>query len=88
MLVVGPPPLLPGGPDAHLAPGLPALDDAFAEVCGRRGVTYVDLLAGLGGNEDWEADLAASDGRVPGQAGYGLIAWFVLHGGWDLLFPA
>jgi hypothetical protein len=23
------------------------------------------------------------DGIHPGQAGYGLIAWLVLHGGWD-----
>lgn len=88
VLVVGPPPLLPGGPDAHLVPGLRTLDDAFAEVCGRRDAPYVDLLAGLSGNPDWEADLAASDGRLPGQAGYGLMAWFVLNGGWDRLFPA
>ena len=50
--------------------------------------TIVDLLAGLSGNADWEDDLAASDGRVPGQTGYGLIAYLVLHGGWDRLFPA
>ena len=25
---------------------------------------------------------AAGDGDHPGQAGYGLIAWLVLHGGW------
>jgi hypothetical protein len=30
------------------------------------------------------ADLAASPDRVhPGQAGYGLIAWLVLHNGWN-----
>ncbi len=88
VLVVGPPPVLPGGPDAHLADGVRSLAAAFAEVCDRRGVTYVDLLAGLTGNADWEADLAASDGRVPGQAGYGLMAYLVLHGGWDRLFQA
>lgn len=88
VLVVGPPPVLPGGPDDHLAAGVRTLDDAFTEVCQRRGVPYVGLLAGLTGNPDWEADLAASDGRVPGQTGYGLIAYLVLHGGWDLLFPA
>jgi acyl-CoA thioesterase-1 len=26
---------------------------------------------------------ASGDGIHPGQAGYGLIAWLVLHGGWD-----
>ncbi|MFC3690074.1 GDSL-type esterase/lipase family protein [Aquipuribacter hungaricus] len=87
-LVVGPPPVLPGGPDGALAGPLRGLADAFTEVCDRRGVPYVDLLAGLSGNADWEADLAASDGRVPGQTGYGLIAYLVLHGGWDRLFPA
>lgn len=87
VLVVGPPPLLPDGPDAHLEHGLRALHAAFVEVCGRRGVGYVDLLAGLAGNPDWEADLASSDGRVPGQTGYGLMAYLVLHGGWDRLFP-
>ena len=88
VMVVGPPPMLPGGPDDAHAPGLRTLADAFAEVCDRRHVPYVDLLEGLTGNPDWEADLAASDGRVPGQTGYGLIAYLVLHGGWDLLFPA
>ena len=35
------------------------------------------------GHDQWRTDLAAS--RVPhhpGQAGYGLIAWLVLHHGW------
>lgn len=88
VLVVGPPPVLPGGPDDHLAAAARTLDDAFAEVCQRRDVPYVGLLAGLSGNPDWEADLLASDGRLPGQVGYGLIAYLVLHGGWDRLFPA
>jgi hypothetical protein len=36
------------------------------------------------GHEQWRSDLGAShDGVHPGQAGYGLIAWLVLHGGWD-----
>ena len=29
----------------------------------------------------WRNDLAANDGR-PGQSGYGLMAWLVLHRGW------
>jgi len=35
------------------------------------------------GHDQWRTDLATS--RVPhhpGQAGYGLIAWLVLHNGW------
>jgi len=82
-LVVGPPPVLAEGPDsAHVATVGP-LSDAFAEVCERRRVTYVDTYSSLVAHEEWYADLRASDGRVPGQAGYGLLAYLVLHGGWQ-----
>jgi len=33
-------------------------------------------------HEQWQSDLATGDGVHPGQAGYGLIAWLVLHQGW------
>ena len=42
-----------------------------------------DSFTPLAGHDQWRTDLAAS--RVahhPGQAGYGLIAWLVLHHGW------
>jgi hypothetical protein len=45
-------------------------------------VPYIDTFTPLVSHEDWLTDLAAGDGRHPGQAGYGLIAWLVLHGGW------
>jgi acyl-CoA thioesterase I len=32
-------------------------------------------------HEQWRQDLAANGG-TPGQAGYGLMAWLVLHRGW------
>ena len=80
--VVGPPPVLPDGPDAAHAVTVGQLSEAFADVCDRRRVPYVDTFTALKGNEDWFADLAASDGRVPGQKGYGLLAYLVLHGGW------
>jgi acyl-CoA thioesterase I len=61
-----------------------ALAEAQADVCGRRGVTYVDCYRPLVGHDQWMADLAASPDRAhPGQAGYGLIAWLVLHNGWN-----
>jgi acyl-CoA thioesterase-1 len=82
VLVVGPPPVLAGGPDAPLSSQVPALSQALADLCERRRVPYVDTHTALAGHGDWEADLAASDGRVPGQAGYGLLAYLVLHGGW------
>jgi acyl-CoA thioesterase I len=78
--VVSPPPT----DDPELNERLEVLVDAQADVCGRRGIPFVDCFAPLLGHDQWSSDLAAS--RVPhhpGQAGYGLIAWLVLHNGWD-----
>ena len=45
---------------------------------------YVDCFKPLVGHEQWLSDVNASPDRVhPGQAGYGLIAWLVLHNGWN-----
>jgi acyl-CoA thioesterase I len=76
--VVGPPP----GPHDRLNPSIAELSAAFSDVCLRRRVPYVDTFSPLVAHEDWLTDLAAGDGLHPGQAGYGLIAWLVLHGGW------
>lgn len=75
--VVGPCPR-PGVDERALA----GLSDAFADVCGRRRVPYVETFAPLVAHEQWQADVAAGDGQHPGQAGYGLLAWLVLHNGW------
>lgn len=76
--VVGPP------PGAHEDPERQAeLSAAFADVTQRRRVPYVETYAPLARHEQWQADLAAGDGVVPGQAGYGLMAWLVLHSGWQ-----
>ncbi len=77
--VVGPPP----SSDDDLNASLQVLVDAQADVCSRRGVTYVDCFRPLLGHDQWHSDLAAGDGSHPGQAGYGLIAWLVLHAGWQ-----
>jgi acyl-CoA thioesterase-1 len=45
-------------------------------------VTYVETFAPLRAHEQWLSDLGAGDGVHPGQAGYGLMAWLVLHNGW------
>ncbi|MDT0164678.1 GDSL-type esterase/lipase family protein [Actinotalea sp. AC32] len=75
--VVGPP------PGTHEDQGRQAeLSSALGDVARRRGVPYVDTFTPLVHHEQWLADLASGDGRVPGQAGYGLMAWLVLHGGW------
>ncbi|GIG24776.1 GDSL-type esterase/lipase family protein [Cellulomonas denverensis] len=76
--VVGPPP--GGGIDGT---ALADLSAAFADVAGRRRVPYVDTYHPLADHEQWLADLAAGDGSLPGQAGYGLIAWLVLHSHWN-----
>lgn len=77
--VVGPPPA--ANPQTNDA--LRQLVEAQRDVCDRRGVTFVDTFTPLAGHDQWESDIAASvDGVHPGQAGYGLIAWLVLHHGW------
>jgi acyl-CoA thioesterase I len=76
--VVGPPP----GQDAARNERVAELSAAFADVCDRRSVPFVDCYGPLSSHEQWFSDLAAGDGTHPGQAGYGLVAWLVLHGGW------
>jgi len=75
---VGPTPTL----DADLNARLEIVVEAQADVCARRGVAYVDCYRPLISHEQWHSDLGAAGGVYPGQAGYGLIAWLVLHGGW------
>ncbi|MCC3280916.1 MULTISPECIES: GDSL-type esterase/lipase family protein [Arthrobacter] len=77
VLVVGPPP----GLDAERNRKLADLSAAFGDVTTRRKHVYVDTLTPLLNHEQWRTDLAANGG-TPGQAGYGLIAWLVLHRGW------
>lgn len=75
--VVGPPPR----PDVD-AEALGALSHAFADVSARRQVRYVETFEPLRAHDQWHADVAAGNGTHPGQAGYGLLAWLVLHNGW------
>ena len=75
--VVGPPPRADLDSDA-----LAELSGAFADVCHRRRVPYVETHEPLRAHEQWLADVATGDGVHPGQAGYGLLAWLVLHNGW------
>ncbi|QHT55099.1 lysophospholipase [Cellulomonas sp. H30R-01] len=75
--VVGPPP----GSTAD-SEKLADLSAAFADVATRRRVPYVDTFTPLAAHDQWLGDLATGNGVLPGQAGYGLIAWLVLHTGW------
>lgn len=76
--VVGPPPALDQAFNERLRPVVSAQQD----VCARRDVPFVDCFAPLTGHDQWYADLGSGDGVHPGQAGYGLLAWLVLHSGW------
>lgn len=70
--------------DPELDEKLEVLVDAQADVCARRGVPFVDCYRPLAGHDQWRSDVAASAfPGLPGQAGYGLIAWLVLHNGWS-----
>lgn len=76
--VVGPPPWL----DPAVNESLRTVVEAERDVCERRGVRFVDCFTPLLGHAQWFADLGPGDGMHPGQAGYGLLAWLVLHSGW------
>ena len=77
VFVVGPPPTLDPAQNRRLD----ELNTAFADVTTRRKHLYVDTFSPLLNHEQWRQDLAAQGG-TPGQAGYGLMAWLVLHRGW------
>lgn len=76
--VVGPPPVS----DPQVNAAVEELSRTFGDVCRRRDVPYVDTYTPLVTHETWLTDLASGDGLHPRQAGYGLIAWLVLHNGW------
>ncbi len=76
--VVGPPPWVDPADNDRLH----GVVDAERDVCERRSVPFVDCFTPLLEHEQWFADLSAGDGIHPGQAGYGLLAWLVLHCGW------
>ncbi|WIK64806.1 GDSL-type esterase/lipase family protein [Gleimia hominis] len=76
-LIVGPPPLRTSDRAA-----LKDVAKACQEVCERRGIPFVDTYGPLEAHDQWHDDLAMSVTGLPSQAGYGLIAWIVLHRGW------
>lgn len=70
-------------------PGLPEHNDSIAELsalceesAARRAVPYVDMYGPLARHEQWLADITMGDDDLPRQAGYGLMAWLVLHSTW------
>ena len=74
------------GPTPHHNPELNAeverLATGYEDVCGRRGVTFVDCFHPLVDHEGWNLEIQAAAHSQPGQVGHGLIAWLVLNRGW------
>ena len=74
------------GPVPHHNPELNRevehLVSGFEDVASRRGVPFVDCFRPLVEHEGWRNELDSSAHGLPGQVGYGLIAWLVLNRGW------
>ena len=58
------------------------LSDGFADVVKRRQLPYVDCFGPLVNHEGWLEEVSSHPRKLPGQVGYGLIAWLVLNRGW------
>ncbi len=76
-MLAGPP---PGRTEDQQA--IAELSALCEESAARRGVPYVDMFGPLARHEQWVADMAMGDESLPHQAGYGLMAWLVLHSAW------
>ena len=76
--VIGPTP----PKEAALNGDVEQLSWGFEDVCNRRNIPYVDCFHPLVGHEGWNNELQNSPTGLPGQIGYGLIAWLVLNRGW------
>ena len=83
VMFVGPPPLAGVNTSA-----VGELSAAVNDVAHRRGLPFVNCFDPLVANEQWFEDMASSQARneagltLPAQAGYGILAWLVLHQGW------
>ncbi len=76
-MIAGPPPI--AAVDKRALAEYAALTE---EAAARRDVPFIDMYGPLARHEQWATDMDASGGEVPLQAGYGLMAWLVLHSTW------
>ena len=74
------------GPTPHHNPELNRdvehLVSGYEDVASRRGVPFVDCFRPLVEHQGWNSEILASQHNLPGQVGYGLMAWLVLNRGW------
>lgn len=83
VLMIGPPPI----DDADQNERSRRLSDAYAAVCARLGVPYLDVFTTLLGNAVWMEEVAAVDGAHPAAAGYAELARLVeAWPGWQAWF--
>ena len=78
VFVVGPAPSF----DKALNYEIEHLATGYEDVCRRRNVPFVDFFHPLVDHEGFNAELEVSARNMPGQTGYGLMAWLVLNRGW------
>jgi acyl-CoA thioesterase I len=76
--VVGPVP----SPEANKNNEIAALNAGYLDVTTRRGLVYVDCFSTLIDHEAQADEISVNDRGLPGQVGYGLIAWLILNRGW------
>ena len=58
------------------------LNAGFEDVVKRRQIAYVDCFRPLKDHEGWLQEVSTHFRKLPGQVGYGLMAWLVLNKGW------
>lgn len=78
IFVVGPTP----SSVAELDQEIEHLNAGFEDVVKRRQIAYVDCFRPLREHEGWLQEVSSHPRRLPGQVGYGLVAWLVLNRGW------
>ncbi|MDN4478300.1 GDSL-type esterase/lipase family protein [Demequina lignilytica] len=76
-LMAGPP---PGREEDN--PRIAELAAVLEDAASRREVGYIDMYGPLARHDQWTADMATGRDALPLQAGYGLMAWLVLHSRW------
>jgi acyl-CoA thioesterase-1 len=78
VFVIGP---TPNG-KAELDAEIDHLNSGFEDVVKRRQLAFVDCFRPLREHEGWLQEVSSHNRGLPGQVGYGLIAWLVLNKGW------